>query len=283
MKQLLILATILLSSTLFVKGQSSVYRPFPMDNGNWSYQYFDDLGFPTATYSQYTLTGDTVISSNTYKKIYSYPFYSGAIRELGKIIYFVPNSSSTEYILYNFNLNLGDTIFNPYGGSSCSNDTIIIVQVDSVLVSDGFHRRLQLSSSTTWIEGIGSSNYLLQPTEFLCTSGNFELQCMTSDLIFSYPDSTSNCSVSVLQLDNTLKNLSIYPVPTSNNIYLNFSYEDLQSSQYDIYITDLFGNIIEHYVNMRKIDITKLKSGIYFIKIKNQNQQNIFTSKIIKL
>ena len=161
LKKLLLLGLIL--TAIFAKGQSTVYKPFPTTYGNWIYRFYDDLHYPTSIETQYTLYGDTIIFSMTYKKIFVDSNYSGTLREYSKIIYFIPDTSSTEYLLYNFNLTVGDTIIHPFGGAVCTNDTLTVAVVDSILLSDGYHKQFWFNPTCYWIEGIGSIGYLLAP------------------------------------------------------------------------------------------------------------------------
>lgn len=278
MKKLLLFFSILLS--LFTNGQTSVYRPFPTNFGDWGYQSFDEFGFPTSPFlSHYTLSGDTIIASTNYKKLFLYPTYIGALREASKIVYFVPDTSSTEYILYDFNLGLGDTIISPFGGASCSNDTVIVEQVDSILASDGYHRQLHLSSFAIWIEGIGSASYLLQPAEFLCVSGNPGLQCMINDSLFLYPSASSSCIVSVPKQINQLDDIFVYPNPTNSSVYI----EHLNFKTGVVKLYNLTGNeVLRANItsNTTQLDISRFPLGIYFYQITNQNKS--YSGKLIK-
>lgn len=232
MNRLLFLFSIFL--TIYANAQTSVYRPFPTNYGNWVYQYYDDLGIPTSSFTEYTLNGDTTIASVSYKKISMYSNYAGALRENNKIIYFVPDTSSNEYVLYDFNLNIGDTVINPFGGVYCENDTIIIQQVDSILASDGYHRQIHLGFYAVWIEGIGSIFYLLEPIKFPCLSGNDLLQCMASDSTFLYPSASSSCVLSVTEQP--------YKIPIKFT-YFNSGIEiiNMQANKYELSIYDILG------------------------------------------
>lgn len=262
MKKILILAFVFLTMLSF--GQTSVYRPFPTTYGNWVYQYFDDFGVPTSLYSNYTLFGDTVISSVTYKKI-SNGSYMGALRESSRRIYFIPDTSATEYLLYDFNLTTGDTIFSPFGGALCSNDTVVLTQIDSALASDGYHRQMRWSpfGSVNWIEGIGSYFYLFAPNDIACLSGNYRLSCMTSDTSFIYPAGSSSCVLFVSSQDRQPPGISIAPNPSTGSFIVNFNNAEI----IEIIITDLQGKIIlqQRTTNQTQIKIDNLKSGVYFI------------------
>lgn len=265
--------------TFIANGQTSVYRPFPINNGNWIYQYYDDFGVPTSGFTQYTLNGDTTFASTTYKKIYIYPSYVGAIRESSKIVYFIPDTSINEYVLYDFNLTVGDTIFSPYGGAICCNDTVTVLSVDSILVSDGYHRTIELSSFNTWIEGIGSMCYLLRPADLAWLSGNDRLSCFVGDSI-NYPPTSTQCILSTQESIKTLNNISIYPNPSNGAFTIYCDNIDVA----EIQLIDLLGNLIlyEKVKNQRKILIEKLDEGIYILSIKDKKGK-IANRKIISI
>jgi hypothetical protein len=128
------------------------------------------------------MDGDTVISGLTYKKI-SAGIYIGGIRENNKIVYFYPDTASQEYMIYDFNMSVGDSIIHPYGGASCSNDTVIIDLVDTTLFADGYHAVWYLNSGVQWIEGIGSIFNLIYSADVACVSGNYVLEYMEGDSI----------------------------------------------------------------------------------------------------
>lgn len=256
--------------------QTSVYKPFPSNYGNWIYQYIDDFGMPPFFYKQYRLNGDTTLGSTSYKKIYDGMSYSGGIREDNKIIYFVPDTASSEYVLYNFNLSVGDTVFNPFNGSILNNDTAIVTQIDSVLATDGWHKQFHFSTWSTWIEGIGSTFFLLSPFQMFPLSGNYHLVCSVNDSSFIYPNTISSCALSVNDdFEKNIPSVVIYPNPSSKvfNLFCNCDYET-------IIITNILGQtILEKVSKTNKEQITlDAPEGIYFLSLKTKN--SILTKRI---
>jgi hypothetical protein len=272
---------------LFAIAQSDVYHPFPSDNGCWRYQYFDDIGNPTSDFGSYSMYGDTVIAGMNYKKISGAPSFStiesGAIRESGKIIYYRPDTSSTEFVLYNFNLNPGDTIFNPYGGTTpgFGNDTVIVLSADSALLSDGYHRQLYLTSFCNWIEGIGSTFYLLKPCRNLPLSGNDRISCMYAD---SVPLYTYGFCAGCGTVDAKEISASAAPVTSPNpfNFQTAITFNRYQTNS-TIKIMDISGKEIRtmHFTGKQLvIDKGEMPPGIYFIQI-TDDQKNSYNEKLV--
>lgn len=69
------------------------------------------------------LTTDTVIGGNLYAKLEQSEKYLGAMREgENRDIYYVPNGTTHEYLLYAFNAQIGDTLNNMWVGGRFSNN-----------------------------------------------------------------------------------------------------------------------------------------------------------------
>lgn len=265
---------LLILQTLIVLGQSAIYKPFPTTFGNWVYEGYDNFHNPTHLQKQYTLTGDTIILTVTYKKMFVNSVYKGALRENSKIIYFIPDTSSTEHLLYNFNLTVGSKIIHPFGGAVCTNDTLTVAFIDSVSASDGFHKRFNFNPvAPYWIEGIGSNEYLLSPLQTWCVSGNDILECMINSSIFNYPTGQSSCVVSVSEQIKSLFDISIFPNPSNNSFTVDFNEADIV----EIIVTDILGKTVlrEQTKNQAQIKIDNLKSGTFFLTIIDKNNRQI--------
>lgn len=76
--------------------------------------------------------------------------------------------------------------------------------------------------------------------------------------------------------DNTLQNVAVYPNPTSDFIMVTS-----QSSIAQIEVYSYIGQLVKKNTNQNRIDISSLKTGIYFIKIKDING-NFATEKVLK-
>jgi hypothetical protein len=228
---------------------------------------------------------DTTISAITYKKIVG---YTGAwykqligIRQdiINKKVFGIDGSTLQEFLLYDFDVNIGDTIhFRPL--VQC--DTISIVNsIDSVMVGGSYRKRFNLNMNVSLIEGIGSTSGLVESNCFeganlLCYYTN------NTDTIFSDGTSPWLCKPNAIQEFEQLKNISIYPNPFSNNIHIEF--KSVFSSTKEVSLYDIYGRkLFEYKVNNNElsIDINNYPIGLYFIQVIDENHK-LFTKKILK-
>jgi hypothetical protein len=268
-----------------VFSQTSNYIPFPVEYGQWKYE--NALGGPSA-YGPllFHVTGDTTIDNTIYKKLHQfegwgqYVGYAGAYRELDKIVYYVPISSSTEHVLYNFNLNVGDTIFNPYNGE-CEIDTAIVETIDSVLYDNNYRKQFILIGTSGylvghWVEGIGSKFGLGLIMPYL------NMNCQVYYLLCMFNDNTNSgigtCFVSVEEHTIPDRDLSIYPNPSTSGFTIKLENSVIK----EIWIMDSSGRTIVNEVdlNQNELKIDNLPSGLYILKVFDDNG-NVSVKKLI--
>ncbi len=179
--------------------QAQVYVPFisTADSSDaWIdiYSCTDFSCFESYTNS-YKIDGDTTIGSFQYSKVYIkikdeegsaggqwctesvnyYERYFGALRENEKQVFLLRGLQSvSEYLAYDFNLSIGDTLPQPDGPFLPSDPAgRIINEIDSVLVFDNYRKRF-ISNNNYVIEGIGASTGLFNP---LTSNANTSGQC----------------------------------------------------------------------------------------------------------
>lgn len=278
------------------------YRPLPMQNAewvNWGGLYL--LSCPTCTFvnHKYYTDGDTIINSNTYVKLKKmeipaindvsiYPTYTGAIRQdtLNKKIYVVLTDSTTERILYDFSLQVGDTINSVLHdlASDCVGFNVeTISSIDSILINGNYHKRFNVQgscNSVSYIEGIGSDYGLIFPNRL--DEKESHLTCTKVNGQTYYPSNTSQCDLitSIGSLHNVFV-VDIFPNPTADEVNIVLSNKINLSASIIIYNT--FGEIIiqeKMSTNEKKLDISTLPNGLYFLKI--NSKENTITKKIIK-
>ena len=147
MKKLTFLLILLLIS---IFSNSQTYYTFPDSNAIWS-QVSKNIYDGTIHKHRFGLYGDTIINSKTYSKIYSlydstliHPnsTYYAAIREDSLKRVYILFVGFPEILLYDFSLNIGDTIWYDYGGwaggaeidINPQNHFKVVTNVDSMLL-----------------------------------------------------------------------------------------------------------------------------------------------------
>ena len=279
--------------------QTNVYHPFPDSNAHWTEgTYALQGGGPCVVYNDYTLfiAEDTIIGPKTYHKIlasgykysncpppgyYYYNLYVGAIRQdtLLKTVYC--HSWSGEQLLYDFKLNIGDTLPASYNNSFGN----VVTGIDSVFVGSNYRKRFLLKSlsmsspedtSYAMIEGIGSTfglfNQIVPPFESGSGLGCFEHKGN------AYPKN-ANCTFAVgAEMEVYPKiEVKISPNP-STGIFTITSSEQFQFSVYDIFGWEVYKST-QQINQSSTLDLSSQPKGIYFVRVKSN--ERIVSKKII--
>lgn len=305
MKNHLLAFLVFLSTISIGNGQTNVFHPFP-DSVIWrvDYNYNFVFQFPCWKnyYFQYYSTGDTIINSSVYRKIFvnevqdtnicwgpSYlpvPGYVGALKDdsLSNKTFFVFPNSTTDSLLYDYNLAVGDTIkgiisqfYNPgYNG--------VVLSVDSVLISGQYRKRWNFSqddysNSTFIIEGIGTNSGFLEPLYPYSLEWTHRYLICVKDSLQTYFTSNHNSTIGCNLLYtkttelNLLNNFSIRPNPFSNEATLKTD-QDLKNAR--ITITNTLGQKVKQTNNITgkeiKIRRENLSGGIYFLQLTQENK-----------
>ena len=239
---------------------------------------------------QYLMEGDTVFNNINYKKIYSCDYspainnksFFGGIRQdsLNKVFIYLDTGSViesafslqplTEYLLYDFSLNVGDT-FNVVN----SRDSILVLSsVDSVLINNNYRKRWHFGGDRTWLEGIGSVGGLFFPLQY-CFEEDQMLTCYEDSIInWLNPELAQNgidCfSVGIKPIDTQVELSKAYPNPCLDFITIDFNQNIARNTSVEIY--NLLGQFIKSFAlpaNFKKanIDVSSLKRGVYIYKV----------------
>jgi hypothetical protein len=304
--------------------QTAIYQQFPTSNAIWR-EYSYAYGYQTSSSScseyQNEIAGDTVVGIYTYHKIWysgkyyafsfcHYPsymytptyfsYYNGAYREdtLNRKVFYLAPDSISETLLYDFDLNLGDTLPKTYFNTSNIYYnyyvTNIVTSIDSILIDGKYHKRFEISSwdwSTFFhpyaylIEGIGSTFGLLgclRPDPEIPIGST--LLCFKQNGLTVFPDSTYQCDIISSIKDNEIYKehyIQIFPNPFNLTAEISFlkNYKTI-----DLTLFDLQGKIIKSktYKDLNKINLDRLEieNGIYFLRMTLDNRI-IETKKII--
>ena len=126
-----------------------------------------------------------------------------------------PGFERREVLLYDFSLELGDTITltNPISPFSTNPGDFSVDSIEFILLNNDYHKKITLSSinntiseSPIWIEGIGSLSMINAPGGTPNINGAGKLSCYfkNNTLIYSQLDSISSCNSITTNLNETL-------------------------------------------------------------------------------
>jgi hypothetical protein len=242
---------------------------------------------------QYLMEGDTIINSVAYKKIYSCDYspsitnkvFFGGIREdsLEKVFIFLDSNQvlysnnlqfNTEYLLYDFSLNVGDTlkIMNLV-------DSVQILQsIDSILIDNTFRKRWNFNANSLSqrevIEGIGSTKGLFFPLQWEFENYQLLTCYEDSNLFWSNPELQGvDCfSVGIKENNKEKYNVTVNPNPTSGK--LNIELAEIPKETVLVELYDISGRLIKlnKFINQTNfsLDISDLQNGIYLLNIRSE-------------
>jgi hypothetical protein len=289
------ICTLLLLFPFILPAQT--YYPFPTDSAEWSVEH-GYYGFPGAICSHtvhYGIIGDTLISGNTYSKIYENNYWNGnmdttfnpstanyflAMREDAfKKIWVRRPSDTADVILYDFSLNVGDTFCFDYAMPGvCST----VDAIDSVMVDGSYRRTITITASETqiWMVGIGNMWGLFD----IMYTGNIytHIRCHSQNgsLIYAYPGWTTECHCdNSASIDENMRgSFSVSPNPFHDKIEIE-SAEMIE----EIIIFDLAGKLVLRIDKplTNTIDLGDLENGMFFVTVKTES--GFFSEKIVKL
>jgi hypothetical protein len=284
MKNPLIILLLILNYQLV----NAQYRKIPLDINHYWQQYaafkpqsdkIANCGYQLSVISTTIINGKEfklVNSSNVSCDIYGTQFGEGAyIREdtiLRRVTTLINNQ---EFILYNFNKNVGDTALLLNIFSAMATQTLMVK--DSILLGDGlYHTTFVFNAIPLIIEGVGSVNGLLTPWNFSGIEARRKLLCFGGTIsnvsIYSSSDNVGGCPITTNIPVNTerRKTVSIYPNPASNACVLSLD-ENFSSEYNQIELRNVLGELMFKYdgINLEeyKLNTSYYPSGIYYVTV----------------
>lgn len=253
-------------------------------NKKWMYAIGQE--YPTPIINRYdclTIGEDTVISNKEYYKLYN--LYNceyensklrGFIRETEDAkVYFQPVNEKQEWLLYDFGLNIGDSIYTDWNDSYLYMDSIVTDETNKKI----YYVRFQ-NQSIQWIEEVGSNIGLLMER---ITGGLRIFTCCfrNEELIYRLPE-YSSCDITLSNEVNKMPvPFNLYPNPASEkiNIVINKSPTTILTGK----IIAIDGTIIKSFKIDNKpnyiLDVHSLYPGLYFIQIRSGAET--YTKKVI--
>ena len=285
MKKFLFSFLIIISSTAF--GQSTY--PFPTLNTTWYTDLQTPIPFGTAHFYGYHQTnGDTMMNGFTYTRISrdstvaSYCY----IREANNKVYCKYNSEwqqdTSEFMLYNFDLQLGDTLSLPLTVGSLGFYPAEVYFVDSVLIASDYRKRIHLNSwiPIEFIAGIGSAQSLLY-CEIPWVDWWADLHCFSINNTVYAIDGTgmtynANCGQYVGVEEKEKSPIRFFPNPVSDK--LTIEYSDFLFCR----IINLSGQEIL-FSNSTVVDLSGIPKAIYILELTGRNERKNVFRKIVKM
>ena len=225
----------------------------------------------------YCLPGeDTLIDGQNYSKLYrcddEVNMYQGSLRVDAEVVYYIPVDSITEFVLYDFTLEEGDSISNFWMLDSPFYDTLIVSST-AIESFDGIDRKVINFESTggRWVQGLGSDWGLLRELWHNISGYFVELQCMSVGDSSYYPllsdePCDMNFGSDIGIRENELNSLKIFPNPAQTTVEISGDFTEIQ-------LSDLSGKIIlKSSLEVNSVlDIELLSPGIYWIQAVDKN------------
>jgi type IX secretion system substrate protein len=303
MKKLLIILLIIVGNAKPSPAQINIYHPFPEDTATWvtDMVYSACMGYCGTNF--YEMKGDTLINSESYNKIYvrygrfynisagivgtdsfAVCSYIGAIRQdsINKKVFFIDPTMTTDTLLYDFDLTVGDTIQSWFNKWSMP-FPLIVSGIDSISINGNYHKMFNFQGYgngiiTSLIEGVGWSGELFGIhlsggglwTFLACFEGNVIVQ----ETFINECSASLDCSIFAdINEQNGKKDFSFFPNPFSIQTVLQ---TDNFLSNATIEFYNLYGQQVKQLKNIYAQTITikrdNLPGGFYFIQLIENNK-----------
>ncbi|NQT77069.1 MAG: hypothetical protein HQ565_05100 [Bacteroidetes bacterium] len=301
MKAKSIILSIVLSFVLLMPFglQGQVYYPFPDSAAVWKVIHYPYPPGPMPAYALHYDNypfGDTIINDVEYIKLFQLgfdpdcslitygPYYTGAYRNdtINRRVYFISESHANEDLLYDFSLEVGDTVPQTYINYAYPH--LVVDSIDSILLGDHYRKRFYYYRET-WppievVEGMGAHTGLLEPMEIF--EHQHYLRCfhLNDELLYIYnADScsleTDTClSVNITDPQQKDFNVTLFPNPVVDNLSVNIECMDSKTLEFRFFLLNSSGIIqkdIGFKINNKTISLQDLPSGLYLWYVLKEN------------
>lgn len=275
---------VLLALLSFQPLLSQSYQPFPDSNATWCDERFDN-GWPVSNYFYffYKTNGKSTINDTVYTIISdNYDQVRCYLREENKKVFCRLTPDDQEFVLYDFDIDIGDTIklHQCYGESYDG----YVEGIDSLLIGDQYHKRYFIQCwewlSFYFTEGIGSDAGLMYcDLPWVDMYGN--LYCFSlNDTIYKIDGSgekgSGDCWQSIGIQETPAEQLEVYPNPVRDYIYVSYD------KKCRLALFDITGKQCRNS-SSNCIYVSDLEQGIYFLKVYSTTGNVLNQYKIVKL
>ncbi len=235
----------------------------------------------------YFTNGDTIVNGMEYKVLDGYHYISRTflLREdvASKKVYLnlVARSGNTEYLLYDFSLQVGDSIdiknpISPFPAEAGYFEVDSIINRPLVDGSEYRHFYLSPTASNTissntaaWVEGVGSLSLINAPGGYPDINDAGHLSCFfkNGELFYSNLDSITRCESRVLSVENNYNSLEKVTLNTLINDGLCEMYNTENIRFVDVF--DLHGRKLSETrnngQNQLNLSFSNVSSGMYLV------------------
>ena len=316
-----------LSTTLFtpaLHAQEVPYTPFPTNSLNWSV-WGDNNLHDTHCGIHYALEGNALIAFKIYTQVYCSTNHQtlAFIREENKKIYYMlpEDPDYKERLLYDFNLDIGDTIFydiamyydvrdNKIRFGFMNEEYFAVVKEKGITtLKDGSVRNTLLVQGNYfwkyWIEGLGGTEIgLFDPlnVEFVLDGSSAALICITKEennpnsCLYAYegvhaqPEAGFCPCMPNAVIENGKNKITVLPNPTTGELTItNYELRIRDVEIYDVYGRKMISDIRCPISDIGKSDIGKSEIEINIAHlpqglyfIKVDTENGVFVEKVIK-
>lgn len=287
------------------------YTPFVEEGKFWIYKNHLSQELPSSISGHaITFSGDTIINSLTYKKVYKlhlkgehdcplneqpcwsfdYPYQTEVkvltsfIREdtLNKKIYTLPDSiGSQEQLLFDYSLKVGDTLnLKVYESIGASNTKFFPGGIVDSIKSVNTHGKLR---NTIFTYGLYAIQGLPFETAILLSEGlgfrEFGIYIIPKSIFVDYCEGEIEQCNLILSNESiqVQKKVNIFPNPSTGIFQVSINQDNLKSLR----AYSIFGQLRKESKFSNKIDLSNLENGLYLLEITTRNDEKIL--KKIKL
>ncbi len=204
---------------------------------------------------------------------------SDLVRFSGNKIYEINDFSTDEFLLYDFDVNIGDEI-------STRTCQFNVIDVDSILLLDGTYRkRLYVSNNQgdvpfSWIEGIGDLKGFLNP-RYCSMSDNIAIVCHYNEdtQIYQNPNFDDCWILSSTKEVDTVSSLMIYPNPSTGMVRVEYPSSLIRTVEvFTTFGQQIYTTTLNTY--QADVDLSIYDRGTYIIRLQT-NDKNIHYQKVV--
>ncbi len=256
-------------------------------NNQWNITYANSWNIST---KKYTFSEDFhLINGQNYKELLVSEEEEGLFvkteiffREMDGVVY--RYDSFGESKIYDFNLELGDSISHPNPEVEIQ---LYVTSIDTMTFGDNIPRKvLYLScldpnqpSEETWIEGIGSMKGIGEESYGCSVDWTSSLTCFFENGLSVYEgESGEGCwrvNNTEFGMQDQILSIQIFPNPVKDVLFFqNFS------NNFEYKLKSMNGIILKSGTTFDRLDVAYLPSGLYFIEILTNNKTKVL--KFIK-